>query len=152
MTPTETATAFLSLLPLAQHTGMTVEAAENGVFRVRLPLTADTGNHMQTMHAALQFAVAEVLGGLVVVTAVPLEDLAKIFGAVKSAEIEYLRPARSHVTAEVQVPPEEIARIRQCVAEGREARFTLAPSLRDAEGRDVARFSGVYVIRPRRER
>lgn len=150
MTPTETATAFLSLLPLAQHTGMIVESSENGVFRVRLPLNGDTGNHIQTVHAALQFAAAEVLGGLVVVTAVPFEDLPKIYGAVKSATIEFVRAARTDITAEAVVPEAELARIRKLVAEGNEALFTLKPVVRDLEGREVARFCGEYVIRPRR--
>lgn len=150
MTPTETATAFLSLLPLAQHTGMIVESAENGVYRIRMPLNADTGNHMQTVHAALQFAAAEVLGGLVVVTAVPFEDLPKIYGAVKSATIEFVRAARTDITAEAHMPEAELARIRQAVKAGNEALFTLRPLVRDREGRDVARFQGEYVIRPRR--
>ena len=147
----EACDAFLSLFPLYQHLGLTVESAgEGGVYRCRVPLTAQTGNHIQTVHAAVQWAVSEVLGGIVVITTIDPNDLPKIYGAVKSATIDFVRPARTDITAETLVPPAESERIRSLIAEAKEARFALDATLRDTAGTTVATFRGEYVVRPRR--
>jgi acyl-coenzyme A thioesterase PaaI-like protein len=52
--------------PLYKHIGLTVESAQGGHYRRRLPLDAKNTNHINTVHAALQWAAAEVVGGLVV--------------------------------------------------------------------------------------
>lgn len=143
--------AFLDLMPFYKFVGLEIEAAADGVYRCRVPLNEQTGNHMMTMHAAVQWAVAEFLGGLVVVSVVDLNELPNIYGAVKSATINFMRAVRTDITAEARVDEPEIQRIKALVAEGKEALFTLNPILRDTEGKTVATFSAEFVVRPRRK-
>ncbi len=150
MTNAERANFILSLIPLNKHIGLTIESVEDGIYRCRVPLNTETGNHTNTMHAAVQFAVAEFMGGVVGVTALDPNDIPNVYGAVKSATIEYLRPVCSDITAEVRVDEAETRRIRNLISEGREARFTLEPDIRDAAGQRVATFRAEYVIRVRR--
>lgn len=143
--------AFLDLMPFYKFVGLEIESAADGVYRCKVPLNANTGNHMMTMHAAVAWAVAEFLGGLVVVSVVDLNELPNIYGAVKSATINFLKAVRTDVTAEARVDEAEVQRIKALIAEGKEALFTLNPVLRDAEGKTVATFSAEFVVRPRRK-
>lgn len=151
MDSTHPGQAFLDLMPFYKFVGLEIESAADGVYRCRVPLNGQTGNHMMTMHAAVQWAVAEFLGGLVVVSVVELSELPNIYGAVKSATINFMRAVRTDITAEARVDDAEIRRIKTLVAEGKEALFTLNPVLRDVDGKTVATFSAEFVVRPRRK-
>ena len=56
------------LIPFYEHVELSIESARDGVYRCRLPLNDRTKNHLGTVHAAIQWASAEVLGGLVIWT------------------------------------------------------------------------------------
>jgi acyl-coenzyme A thioesterase PaaI-like protein len=142
---------FLDLFPFYKYIGLEIESASDGVYRCRVPLNANTGNHMMTMHAAVQWAVAEFLGGLVVVSVIDLNELPNIYGAVKSATINFLKAVRTDIIAEARVEDAETQRIKDLVAKGEEATFMLDPVLRDVDGRAVAAFHAEYVVRPRRK-
>lgn len=146
----EIQTALWEYFPIYKHIGLTVESARNGIFRCRVPLTAANGNHLDTVHAALQFAVAEVLGGVVILSTFGLAGSLKVFGAVKSASIEFLRPARTAITAEAMLDPGELEGIRTRIASGREARFPLEATVKSTTGEIVATMSAEYIVRPRR--
>jgi acyl-coenzyme A thioesterase PaaI-like protein len=53
--------------PIYKHIGLTVESAGNGVYSCRIPLNVQNGNHIGTIHACIQWAAAEMLGGLSIV-------------------------------------------------------------------------------------
>jgi acyl-coenzyme A thioesterase PaaI-like protein len=137
-------------LPLYEHIGMTVESAQNGIYRCRLPLDPRNSNHINTVHAALQWATAEALGGLLVVDSFGSSCFAKVFVAVKSAAIEFVRPARTAITAETIPDPTELERIKALVDAGGEAQFSLEVTIRSTDGETVARMSANYVARPKR--
>ena len=59
------------------------------MYRCRIPLNDQNKNHIDTVHAAIQWAAAEVLGGLVI--AVNFRD-PPLFVAVRSVSIDFLRP------------------------------------------------------------
>lgn len=136
--------------PLYKHIGLTVESAQDGVYRCRVPFTPQNTNHLNTVHAAVQWAAAEVLGGIVVVATVAPEDLFSIFGAVRSVSIEFIRPARTAIIAEAHLDAEEILQIKQRVSAREEAVFRLRAVVRSESGEVVATSDGQYVIRPRR--
>jgi acyl-coenzyme A thioesterase PaaI-like protein len=137
-------------LPLYEHIDMTVESAQNGIYRCRLPLEGRNSNHINTVHAALQWATAEALGGVLLVDTFGSDCFAKLFVAVKSATIEFLRPARTAITAEAIPDPKELGRIKSLVDAREEAQFSLAVTIRSADGETVARMIANYIARPKR--
>jgi acyl-coenzyme A thioesterase PaaI-like protein len=137
-------------LPLYEHIGMTVESSQDGIYRCRLPLEARNSNHINTVHAALQWATAEALGGVLIIDTFGSSCFAKVFVAVKSASIEFVRPARTAIIAEAIPDPQELQRIKALVDAGKEAQFSLGVTIRSADGEAVARMSANYIARPKR--
>ena len=136
------------LIPFYEHIDLSIESAKDGVYRCSLPLNDRTKNHLDTVHAAIQWASAEVLGGLVI--AVNFQD-SKLFVAVRSVNIEFLRPARSEIIAEVLFPDERAEDIRHQLESKSEAEFEVRAVVRDSSQRDVAATIGQYVVRKQRE-
>lgn len=136
--------------PLYAHIGLVVEQARDGRYRCRVPMTAANRNHLGTVHAALQWAVAEVLGGLAVLTIFPPQRFAALYAAVTWAEVDFVRPARGALVAEATLADAEHARVRAEVDAGGEGRFALECRVCLDDGTEVARLRGRYVVRPRR--
>jgi len=135
------------LIPFYEHVELAIESAGDGVYRCSLPLNDQTKNHLDTVHAAIQWASAEVLGGLVI--AVNFPD-SKLFVAVRSVNIEFLRPARSKIVAEVLFPDERVEEIRRRLESKGEVEFEVRAVVRDSSNRDVATTVGQYVVRKQR--
>lgn len=134
------------LFPLYDHIGLSVESASAGVYKCRVPLNKQNSNHFQTVHAALQWASAEVLGGLVIATSGI--DLGKYLGVVKSFHIEFRKPATSTIVAETRFSDSDMkAMLQRLKAHGR-CDFELETCIRDETGNPVAQGHGVYAIRP----
>ena len=139
---------FRRLFPLYEHIDLRIESASSGVYRCRVPLTEKNSNHFKTMHAALQFAAAEVLGGIVF--AASDIDPRKFLGVVKRFEIEFKRPASTTVTAEAHFSdPEKEAMLIRLREDGR-CDFVMRSVLRNENGETVAEGRGVYAVRPAR--
>lgn len=136
--------------PLYAHIGLSVEHARDGLYRCRVPLTAANTNHLGTVHAALQWAVAEVLGGLAILSIFPPERFAKLYAAVTWAESDFLKPARGALVAQARLSAEEQQRVRAAVDAGDEGRFGLETPVRLDDDSVVARLSARYIVRPKR--
>jgi uncharacterized protein (TIGR00369 family) len=137
------------VLPIYEHVGLTVESARDEVYRCRVPLNEQNRNHINTVHAAIQWAAAEVLGGLVIVGNF---DLGELFAVVRSVSIEFLRPARSAIVAEACFTEAQAEELRRELADRDEAEFALDAVIRDESGTEVARSNARYLIRKRSAR
>jgi uncharacterized protein (TIGR00369 family) len=135
------------LIPFYEHLDLSIESARDGVYRCRLPLNDQTRNHLGTVHAAIQWASAEVLGGLVV--AVNFRD-SRLFVAVRSVFIEFLRPARTAIVAEVLFSDDEVEDLRRQLESKGEVDFEVRAVVRDASQQVVATTVGQYVVRKHR--
>ena len=136
--------------PLYAHVGLTVEQARDGLYRCRLPLTPANINHLGTVHAALQWAMAEVLGGLAILSIFPPARFDTLYAAVTWAEIDFLKPARGALVAESQMSVDEQHRVRVAVDGGGESRFELDVEVRLEDGTGVAHLRAEYIVRPKR--
>ena len=105
-------------------------------------------NHISTIHAAIQWAASEVLGGLVMMSA--LEGL-PFFAVVKNVSIDFKRPARTDVTTETLFGADEAARFKADFEKNGEAEFSLHCVVRDEDGVEVAIAQGGYLARKPRE-
>lgn len=137
-------------IPLYEQIGLTVEAVRGGIYRCRVPLSRENGNHMNTVHAAVQWAAAEMLGGLVVYTLFSVEQRRAMFVAVRGVAIEFHRPARTAVTAEAVLGEPAAAEIVRLLSAGEDASFRLHAIVRDEAGETVATTEADYVVRPLR--
>lgn len=136
--------------PLYAHIGLSVEHARDGLYRCRVPLTPTNINHLGTVHAALQWALAEVLGGLAVLSIFPPERFAKLYAAVTWAETDFIKPARGALVAEARLDSGEQDRVRAAVDGGDEGRFGLETAVCLEDGSVVARLRAKYIVRPKR--
>ena len=132
------------VIPLYRHIDLSIESVAGGIYRCRIPLNDKTKNPLETVHAAIQFASAEVLGGLVVSSNCLGDGL---FIAVRGASIEFHRFARTEIVAEAHFPDAEVARIRAELESAGEADFEVRSVIRDASGAEVASTVGRYVVR-----
>lgn len=132
-------------LPLCQHIGLSIEKAQDGVFRCRVPLTEPNSNHFGTVHAALQFAALEVLGGMVVASIGLMQG--KYLGVVKEFQIKFRAPAQTAIFAETNVSESELSRICSDAENQGRADFTLNSTLSDGNGNIFATGHGIYVIK-----
>lgn len=134
--------------PIYEFVGLEVESASEGVYRCFVPYRPSNMNHISTIHAAIQWAASEVLGGLVMMSA--LEGLA-FFAVVKNVSIDFKRPARSGITTETFFDDAEVARLRADFEKNGEGEFSLHCVVRDEDGVEVASADGGYLARKPRE-
>jgi len=131
-------------LPLYEFMDLEITSVSDGLYQCRVPLGRNTGNHVNTFHAALQFAAAEILGGLIVLSRRSDE---KYVPVVKRLDIEYRRPALSDITAEVRFADAQVEVMNAALATDGRYDFELRPVIRDAAGEVVAEATGYYAVR-----
>ena len=131
-------------LPIYEFMGLKIDSVSNGIYRCSVPLTRNTGNHINTVHAAFQWASAEILGGLVVLSKQPDE---KYVPVVKSLDIDFKRPALTDITSEAYFSDEEVEVMNTALASTGRYDFTLRSVIRDADDEVVAEATGCYAVR-----
>ncbi len=99
------------------------------------------------MHAAIQWAVCETLGGVIFLSNFGVES--RFLGVVRDMEIKFLRPATTALVSETSVDDGEIESVRRSLESTGKADFTLSISLSDSNGAKVAVAEASYHIRDR---
>jgi len=138
--------SFRENFPLYEYMQLSVESAPDGVFRCSVPLTRNNSNHFHTVHAALQFALAEVLGGAVWVACKPKGN--DFLPVVRSFRIDFKRHASSDLVGETHFSAAQAATMKAELATKGRFDFKLESILRNAEGETIATGVGDYAIRP----
>jgi acyl-coenzyme A thioesterase PaaI-like protein len=129
--------------PFGQRMGLRLDAVGPGWCRMTAPLEGN-GNHIGTMYAGALFTLAEVPGGAVFLSTF---DVTRFYPVVKGVDIRFLKPARTDVTVEVSITPEEVARITAAAAAAGKADWSWTCELHDADGVVVARSTNDYQLR-----
>lgn len=130
-------------IAFVERTGLKVEQLERGRVRCRMPLTGNA-NHIGTLYAGALFTCAEIPGGALFLSTF---DPRRCYPVVKSLDLQFLKPATSDVTVDVQLSEDEIQRIEADLNARGKAEFVLNTELIDAQGVVVARSHGVYQLR-----
>lgn len=131
-------------IPLTHFIGLEVQEVEPGYVRMRMPFGPNALNHLGTVYAGATFALAEISGGVAVISAF---DASEYLMVARSLEITYRRPGRSDLFCEARLSPALIAETRVTVAEHGKADLPLTIEVTDAEGEGVARVQAVYHLR-----
>jgi thioesterase domain-containing protein len=141
------ATAFIhQAIPMLGRLGLQVVAMGPGTMTLRVPFEGNH-NHVGTMYAGALFAIAEVPGGAL---AVQLFDPAKYYPVIKDMSVDYRRPARTDVTVDASISPEDVERVLSEVDAAGKADFVMDLEVKDAEGTVVMTALGHYQLRAHR--
>lgn len=135
-----------SSVPLFDHLNVSFEFIDGGIVRCHLPFDRKISNHLNSVYAGVQWSIAEVLGGIVFISA----GVSGYVPLLKSMHIDFLKPAMTDLTAEVCFTDDDVVNMKQALdADGR-YNFELKSNVRDASGIVVATGLAVYAIRKMR--
>ncbi len=135
--------AMEQTVPPVHRMGIKVIEATRGHAVASVPMEGN-GNHFGVVYAGVQFAVAEMLGGII---ALATFDPAKYYPLVKNVDIAFTGMARSDLRAEARLDEDEIARIEAEAAEKGKADFVLDAVVKDEGGQTVSVTHGLYQLR-----
>ena len=117
-------------LPFNRFLG--IEAASHPTQLLRLPEGAQYLNHLGTVHASAQLALAEASSGEFLLRALGADS--GVIPVVRRLESKFRKPAHGAVTSTVSTPPEVIEQLRaELKAKGR-ALVSVAVDLHDNAG------------------
>ena len=133
-------------LPFNAHLGVEVGTVEAGRGEVVLPALDHLTNHVGTVHAVAELAVAEPAGALAASSGVL--DLVQqgYVPIVKSMSVRYVKPAKGELRATAQLDDEDAAALRKAAGAGERVAVSLPIEVRDADG-VVAEVTAEYVYK-----
>jgi len=125
-------------IPFAKHIG--IERKEEGT--LMLELTPTVQNHMNSIHASAQFALAETQSGLYLQKAFPaLEN--KVIALLRGSTVKYKNPATSTLTAFATVDDESKEKFIAFFERKGRASISVMVELKDTEG--VVTMQGEFI-------
>lgn len=131
-------------VPVAQFLGLTVERVEPGHARLRMPFARPAENHLGIAYAGAIFALAEITGGVVMLSAF---DASEVTVLIRRLEIDFVRPSRRDLFCDVQLSAESIADARAGVAAQGSADISVPIDVTDPRERVIARVRADYYLR-----
>lgn len=132
-------------IAFVKRTGLKAEHLERGHVRLRMPLKGNE-NHINNMYAGALFTLAELPGGVLMLTSF---DTRRFYPIVKEAGLRFLRPATSDIHVDAYLSEAEITRIDEEATHQGKADFVLDLQLTDEEGNVVAESHAIYQLRSR---
>lgn len=117
-------------LPFNSFVG--IEPADGENHLLRLPAGPQYFNHLGTVHASAQLALAEATSGEFLLRA--LGSSAGFVPVVRRLEAKFRKPANGAVTSTATTPPEAIEQVRADLAAKGRALISVAVELHDESG------------------
>lgn len=135
--------ALATNMPFVERTGLQVVDLAPGYVKMKMPFEPNI-NHVQMMYAGALFTLAELPGGAIFATSF---DAKRFYPIVKDMSIRFRRPAKTDVTVEVRLSPEDAAEIQARADEHGKADYEWECELKDDSGEVVAITKNVYQLR-----
>lgn len=132
------------VLPLAKFMDVEVLSAADGDYRCRVPLNEQTKNHFNSVHAAIQWAGAELLGGLIWIQNQPGSNYRFV---MREMTIRFLKPAMDDIEACAQFDDAQINAMKSDLQETGRHDFELEAEIKNKTGDVLATTTGCYAIR-----
>lgn len=132
------------VLPLAKFMDVKVLSAADGDYRCRVPLNEQTKNHFNSVHAAIQWAGAELLGGLIWIQNQPGSNYRFV---MREMTIRFLKPAMDDIEACAQFDDAQINAMKSDLQETGRHDFELEAEIKNKNGDVLATTTGCYAIR-----
>lgn len=109
-----------------------IEKSHDG--RLELPLNDSLLNHLQSIHASAQFALAETASGHHLQLLFP-ELVGKVVPVLRESQIKYKKPATHSIHATVSCGEETIGKFRSQFSRKGRAVIALEVNVTDVEGK-----------------
>jgi acyl-coenzyme A thioesterase PaaI-like protein len=100
---------------------------------ITLPANADYENHLGTVHAGAQFALAEAASGQWMLDHFPAEA-AGVLAVVRHADVKFRKPATGELAAHADVPQDNAEQFLDTLTRRGRATITVSIRLLDSSG------------------
>lgn len=134
-----------SVVPFNKHLGLEIADIGAGTATVRLPEDSRLLNHVATQHAAGMFAAAEAASGAAMAS-ILADRMGQATPLARSAQIEYLKPARGPIDAKATITEEPTDLVSRLDTNGK-VEFPVQVSLEDQTGLKVAEMTVAWYVR-----
>lgn len=104
--------------------------------KLHLPWSDSNQNHLQTVHASAQFALAETASGEYLQTVFP-ELAGKVLPVLRDAQIKFKKPASGTITTECQIDDENRDKFKYQLAKKGRSVITVNVKLLDEDRQAV---------------
>lgn len=118
----------VAAIPFNRFLGLRADGAD-----LILPADPNYQNHLETVHASAQFALAEAASGQWLLSRFGAEAAANL-AVVRHADVKFRRPATGELTARADASPDEAERFLDTLSRRGRAAIEVRVRLLDAEG------------------
>ncbi len=101
--------------------------------KLELPLTENIHNHLQTIHASAQFALAETASGEILATSFP-ELVGKVIPVLRDSQIKFKKQASTTISAFSSISDESHVKFKAQLSKKGRALITVNVEIKDQEG------------------
>ncbi|MBO75056.1 MAG: hypothetical protein CMD33_07270 [Flavobacteriales bacterium] len=139
---------FKRILPFNAPHGIRVLSFNDNEVRVTLPDRRVNRNHLKGTHACAIATACEFCSGLAVLAQFDMKDYRLIMNRL---EVDYLRrPSKGACVAKADISPNLREEVQELVDESADgaARFVMPSMLLDASGKEVARATVHWQVKP----
>ncbi|MHC4628158.1 MAG: YiiD C-terminal domain-containing protein [Planctomycetota bacterium] len=99
---------------------------------LELPFNKTIQNHLQTIHASAQFALAETASGEILQTIFP-ELVGKVAPVLRESQIRFKKPATNTISAQPTVSDEAISKFREQFKRKGRSSISVNVEIKDSE-------------------
>lgn len=128
-----------------RESGLRTELVEPYHVRLVMPMTAKHLNHVNIAYAGTEFVTIEMSAGAWFFASYGLTEYIPI---VRNISIDYLRPTQKDLVADIHTTPEEAEEKMKVIREIGKGEMEVPVSLKDADGREVARAVVTFYVMP----
>jgi acyl-coenzyme A thioesterase PaaI-like protein len=121
-----------SVIELPFNRFLGIERASEPPQLLRLPVGAQYLNHLGTIHASAQLALAEASSGEFLLRA--LGSVSEYMAVVRRLEAKFRKPANGAIASTISTPPEAVEKVRADLAAKGRAMVSVAVELHDQSG------------------
>ncbi len=130
-------------LPIYQFINVSIDSVSNELYQCSVAIDKNTANHVNTIHAAVQFACGEILGGLIVLANRKKQSYIPV---VKRIIIDFLKPALTDITAITHFSNDQVELMNTTLENNGRFDFELNTTIFDRHQNVIAKLQGSYVV------
>jgi len=101
--------------------------------KLELPFDQSIQNHLQTIHASAQFALAETASGEILQKSFP-ELVDKVVPVLRESQIKFKKPTHKKIIAYPSVTAEALSKFEEQISKKGRATITVEVQVKDVEG------------------
>jgi acyl-coenzyme A thioesterase PaaI-like protein len=100
---------------------------------LELPFSTGVHNHLETIHASAQFALAETASGEILQRLFP-DLVGKVIPVLRKSEIKFKKPATKNIVAYPSVTAESLSKFDEQISRKGRALISVEVQVKDVEG------------------